>query len=548
MKKQFTLRHSVFSVFFLGSLFSASHAFAQQDDGEITIEEDEDEEEVVIEDTQAEENSDKDSASLEDSTSDEAASNEPEASEEPASEEAPAPVQARPSKQESTKQSEPSPELEPEVSSTKTSIEDEQLIEQAAQAALVDAPKNEVSLSPLTFSTSTFSRFEYREGYDKLGVSRGRTQEGDMVVFRARLGMQTNPLPIADGSDVYVQFTPQASGVWGTNGTVGEANLGIYEGYVKFRSHRLDVQVGRIMMDYGDALVIGNVDWNQAGRAFDGVRARYKMDKGYLDVFGTQVTAGTTNAGAKLFAGDDLFWGAYAGVGHYLSPTLDLDAYFLGFSNFAQEGLVDETTGAEYRLDGAHLFTAGLRAKQKLRFFDYRLEGGLQFGQSVAAPPPGFSGDEVSAVAHLAFQVDGEIGFALSSRTRLSLGGALASGNDPSTEKNEGWNELYPTGHKFLGLTDIIGARTNVGSGNLKVSQELTKSLKAQADAHVFARLEDGSNEAGFAGTEVDLQLMQGLGKYAQVRGLYGLFIPASGHYPSDDLAHYLEIQAGVTF
>src|SRR5690606_24239629 len=98
MKKQFTLRHSVFSVFFLGSLFSASHAFAQQDDGEITIEEDEDEEEVVIEDTQAEENSDKDSASLEDSTSDEAASNEPEASEEPASEEAPAPVQARPSK------------------------------------------------------------------------------------------------------------------------------------------------------------------------------------------------------------------------------------------------------------------------------------------------------------------------------------------------------------------------------------------------------------------------------------------------------------------
>jgi hypothetical protein len=87
-----------------------------------------------------------------------------------------------------------------------------------------------------------------------------------------------------------------------------------------------------------------------------------------------------------------------------------------------------------------------------------------------------------------------------------------------------------------------------VGSGNLKVSQELTKSLKAQADAHVFARLEDGSNEAGFAGTEVDLQLMQGLGKYAQVRGLYGLFIPASGHYPSDDLAHYLEIQAGVTF
>lgn len=546
MKYKFKIRRSVSSIFILGSLVSTSHVFAQQDDGEITIEEDD--EETVDEDDEENAPEDKEETAETDEeevvVEDKAAADAPPESAVKKDEEQKEEEEA----QAKSEESESTIEAESELSSNKATTDDEKRIEQAAQAALVDAPKHEISLSPLTLSTSTFSRFEYRENYDDLGVSRARYQEGDLVVFRARLGVQTNPLPISDGSDVYVQFSPQASGTWGTNGTVGEANLGIYEGYVKFRSARLDVQLGRIMMDYGDAVVIGNLDWNQAGRAFDGVRARYKMDKGYLDVFGTQVAAGTTNAGAKLFAGDDMFWGAYAGVGHYLSQSLDLDAYFLGFSNFAQEGLVDATTGSTYKLDAAHLFTAGLRVKQKVSFFDYRLEGGLQFGRSVTAPPAGFSGDEVSSVAHLAYQVDGEVGFALSSRSRLSLGGALASGDNSGTTKNEGWNELYPTAHKFLGLMDVIGARTNVGSGNLKISQGLTESLKAQIDAHVFARLKDGTNDAGFAGTEVDLQLVQGLGKYALVRGLYGLFIPASGHYPSDDLAHYLEIQAGVAF
>ncbi len=428
----------------------------------------------------------------------------------------------------------------------------EQLAAQAEQAALVDAPSKQASLTPLTLSTSTFSRFEYREGYDDLGVSRGRFTEGDAVVFRARLGIRTNPLPIADGSDVLVQFSPQASGVWGITGTTSEINLGIYEGYVLFRSQRLEVELGRFKMNYGDSLIIGDLDWHQAGRAFDGLRAHYKMKRGYLDLFFTQVAAGGPDAGPKLFAGDDVFWGAYLGIGEYLGAQLDLDAYFLGLSNFAQQGLVDAETGASYAMDSAHLFTAGLRAKQKMGFFDYRLEGDVQFGRSIQAPPPGFSGDHVDATQALAYQADVEFGFMISNSTRLAIGAVLASGDDPATDENEGFNELYPTGHKFLGLMDVIGSRTNVGSTNLKVTQNLGTSLKAQLDAHVFTRLEDGGlgsvSGAGLAGTEIDTQLGYMLGKYASVRGLYGLFIPASGHYASDDLAHYVEVEAGVRF
>ena len=461
-------------------------------------------------------------------------------------------VEASPPEPEATPEPAPlveseSPPLVPQAAATS-----EQLATQAELAALVDAPAQRDSLTPLTLSTSTFSRFEFREGYDDLGVSRGRFTEGDAVVFRARLGIRTNPLPIADGSDVLVQFSPQASGMWGITGTVGEVNLGIYEGYVLFRSRRLEVELGRFKMNYGDSLIIGDLDWHQAGRAFDGLRAHYKMKRGYLDLFFTQVAAGGPDAGPKLFAGDDMFWGAYLGIGEYLGAQMDLDAYFLGLSNFAQDGLVDAETGAGYAMDGAHLFTTGLRAKQKIGFFDYRLEGDVQFGRSIQTPAPGFSGDYVNAAQTLAYQADVEFGFMISSTTRLGIGAVLASGDDPESDTNEGFSELYPTAHKFLGLMDIVGERTNVGSTNLKVTQQLGSRLKVQLDAHVFTRLEDGGlgsvAGAGLAGTEIDAQLGYSLGKYANVRGLYGLFIPATGQYASDDLAHYVEVEAGVRF
>ncbi len=426
--------------------------------------------------------------------------------------------------------------------------------EEAAAAALTDLPDDSPSLLPLTLSTSTWSRFEVRENYDKLGVSQGRFQEGDQVVFRARLGIETNPIALTDSSDVLVKFAPQASGNWGQNGSVGEANLGIYEGYFKIRTDRLDTQLGRMRMNYGDALVIGDLDWNEKGRAFDALRFHYKMERGYLDLFGAQIHEAHPQGADRFLGGDGYFWGAYAGFGEYLAPGLEFDAYFLGLSQVGQDdGVVD---GTNFTLESSNLFTLGARIKQKISSFDYRLEAGVQVGQSGGLPQSAAnvpaSGD-IESRAAFAYQADGEVGLTFGSRTHLSLGGVIASGDNPDTgDTNEGWNQLFPTGHKFLGLMDVIGARTNVLSGNVKVSQSLTDSLSAKVDGHVFARVEAGGagNVAGpgFAGTEVDAQLMQNIGKYVQIRGLYGLFIPASGHYASDDLAHYCEVQAGFDY
>lgn len=451
---------------------------------------------------------------------------------------------------------EPAPAAEPTPAPAPTAAT-EVKTEQAAAAA---APEEEEkpTLWPLEASTSTWSRGEIRENYDDLGVSRGRFQEGDRVVFRARLGLGTKPLKLTEDIQGQVYIAPQASGSWGTSGvggTIGAAALGIYEGYFKFTSERFDFKAGRFAMNYGEAMVIGNLDWNEAGRAFDGAHGHYKMNKGYVDLFVTQTAEGAFGVPPvtdPFLGGDSYFWGAYAGLGGYVAPkNFDLDLYFLGLSDAAAEGITDPLTGINYNRDGATRFTLGARVKQKISAVDYRVEGGIQFGEAPGLVPAA-DGDTANAATVFAYMADAQVGFSFSETMRLAVGGLIASGNDPGTPENEAWNELYPTTHKFLGLMDVIGLRTNSASAYLNFNAGLTKSLSAIVDAHLFATMEaNGLGQVAddnFAGGELDLQLLQKIGKWASVRALYGVFLANGDHYATGDAAHYGELQGGIVF
>lgn len=437
------------------------------------------------------------------------------------------------------------------VSGEAQATEDEEapIEEPAAEeaAAEPEAP----SLLPLTIHTDNFIRPEIREGYDRLGVSRTRFQEGDFTVFRARFAIETNPVALTDGLSAVANFTPQASGVMGTTGiggTIGEPNVGIYEGYFKLIGKRYDFKAGRFMMNYGDAMIIGNLGWHQTARSFDGIHGRYKMDKGYLDTFATWTAEGWPVSSEPMLAGDTLFWGAYAGIGGYLAEKMDLDLYFLGHTFAKTNALPDPEGGADYQREGATLFTLGARAKQKINFFDYRLEAGLQFGESPGAPNPGGVAD---AATTLAYHADGEVGVSFG-KARVGAGGFFASGDDPTSAENEAWTDLYPTGHKWLGLMDVIGPRTNIAGANLALSAGLLENLKLTVKGHMFFRVEDGglgrTGDDSYAGSEIDTGLGYKIGKYANVRGLYGIFLANDDHYASGEPAHYSEVQAGFKF
>lgn len=393
---------------------------------------------------------------------------------------------------------------------------------------------------PLTVDGSFWSRFELREGYSNAGVSRGRFQEGDATFYRARLGLWTQPRAFRQNHSVRARLSIQAAGVQGTMpGTINDAPLGAHEAFLRWQSpiHRLDA--GRFELAYGDHLVVGNLGWHQVARSWDGLRVRFgdqKAKGAWLDVFATRqrpdaVPAERHPAHDGFLEGDDWFTGLYSDIGPWLGEGLTLELYSL-FQIQREHDAVGDT---DARGD-AMLITAGTRVAKSFGKTRVRFEGTGQTGKDL----------QERDVA--AYQADLEVKHTFSERFFVAVGGLYASGDDPDTDENEGFNHLYSTAHKFLGLMDVIGTRNNVTSGLIKTAWKVQPTTTLKLDAHTFLRNETRDDVDSYAGSEFDLQVVQVIGGGLGVRGLYGVFLPGSGALDSDDPIHYLAVQFGFNF
>lgn len=389
---------------------------------------------------------------------------------------------------------------------------------------------------PLSVGGSFWSRYEHRTGYESLGASRGRFVEGDFAVFRARLDLRTRLLELDGGWRAQAVFSPQADGFWGQQPTtVSTANLGIYRGYLSLSRDGLSLDVGRFDMNYGDALVIGDLRWHQTGRSYDGARTRVSGDGWWVDGFFTQLDDGLRNAlgetrGNPAFLdGDVFFTGIYASLGGLIGEATTVEPYLLG-----QIWPKRSSDGARPAIQG----TAGLRALQRFGPVDLRLEGGAQFGRRRV---------ELDNPDVLAFAADAEAGLTVARGLRLSLEAAYASGDDPGSGTVEGWDQLYPTGHKWLGLMDIIGPRTNVASGVFH-ARFGSGPFGLKLDVHSFLRPETADDQDAFAGVESDLQARYRFGDPVLLRAMYALFVPGSAFAGDPDPAHYAELQLSLQY
>tara|TARA_R110002096_G_scaffold299503_3_gene494064 strand:- start:28772 stop:30070 length:1299 start_codon:yes stop_codon:yes gene_type:complete len=383
-----------------------------------------------------------------------------------------------------------------------------------------EAPVKPEAQTGLSITGSFFTRYELREGYDDIGRNNPRFRESDFVFYRARLGLTTTPIDIGKGKKVILMLEPQASGFWADSAnTLTDGALNLHQATMRISGDSYWIDTGRFEMAYGDHLVIGNVDWHQSGRSFDGIRSRITLsgEKGWVDVFATQVLEDPLDV--KPFAsGDAYFSGVYAGLGQMLGEDIALDAYLL---NHVRPRTSEDT---ELGLQ----FTLGSRYKGNAGPADVRAEAGVQVG--------------TGALEQLAFQGEAEVGTKLG-KTRVAAVGWYASGDDPTTAKNEGWDELYPTAHKFMGLADIAGGRSNIMGGIARVRHALG-DLGLGADGHVFLQPEPGANTDAFTGVELDAWALQNLGKGLGLRGGYSIFAPnEGGSFGTSDLAHYVEVQ-----
>lgn len=391
-----------------------------------------------------------------------------------------------------------------------------------------EAPEPEAA-APTTIGLipvgSFFTRFELRRGYDELGrvMSPRLHADQDAFYYRARFGLQTTPIDVGRGITVTARMVPQSSGVWMLGG-LSDAGLGMHEGYLTIDSEALRLEVGRFEMAYGEHLVIGSVGWHQTGRSFDGIRAHIPVgDGGYVDVFGTWVAEGAAFAGGgdptPFAAGDRIFTGVYAGLGGLISEGMELDVYALGLvvpHTADPSGIGQETNG---------FVTLGARVKDRIGSIDYRAEGGLQLG----------SGPGDATV--LAFQLDAQVGLSLADDDiRLAVGGLYASGDDPTTADFEGWNQLFPTAHKFLGFSDVMGGRSNVAGPNLLATANIGERLKLRLDGHIFFQPE---GLEGYAGSEVDLGVVFVIARGLALRNTYSLFLPSEDAFPVGGVADH---------
>jgi hypothetical protein len=438
-----------------------------------------------------------------------------------------------------------------------------------AAAAAAPAPAAPPAPPPpaLAFAGSIWSRYEARGGFEEHGLTNARLhREGDYVVSRARMALKLKPIDVGDGVEVSAAFVPQAAYTWGENTgatpTVTDyPAVLLYEGYASVGTKRYRVDVGRFAMNYGDSLVIGDVAWNEVGRSFNGVRLRVSpTDKpAYVDGFVTIINEGRLVT-QKPVSGDNYFWGVYAGLGPLFMEKFDWDLYWLNFST-ARSSRVPLTGGMPPTTivgdqDAAWEATLGTRVKGKASLVDYRAEAGYQLGSRSVVPT--FARPQPADLDRSAYQIDAEIGVSPVETFRAGIEGLIASGDDLETlDKNEGYNELYPTGHKWLGLTDVLVPRTNIMSAVLHLKYQPAKSWSFMVDAHYFTQPEtDALDTDGALGSEIDAFFTYAIGGGADLKGLYGVFLPAEDYWlpraTSEDVAgnpiHYFELQLGIDF
>ncbi len=366
----------------------------------------------------------------------------------------------------------------------------------------------------------------------------------DFVGMRTRLRFD---LDVEDQVEVRVELQDVRN--WGDEGnTLADTEgLDLNRGYFRVKNiGDLDfrVDVGRFVMEYGDLRIIGNAEWGNVGRSFDGVRSRYREeDAYYADVFFTRIR----DDGAGIEEVQD-FAGVYAGTESWIDG-LDAEAYAL----WLRDG---ERLAGEEGVGRSSYVTLGTRWFGEQSGLDYTGEFAVQTGE--------LRDDDLTAFA---LAVEG--GYTLEETTgkpRVSLEVAWASGDDDLDDGDAGtFQTLFPNGHLHLGDADVV-AFSNIFQVRAGAEVSPIEDVTFALDYHHF-RLDD--EEGGWfapqgmavirpgaegasdeLGDEIDLRVRwQATGALAIEAGYAhffpGEFVRDTGDDPSVDFAY---LQADLRF
>jgi hypothetical protein len=299
---------------------------------------------------------------------------------------------------------------------------------------------------------------------------------------------------------------------------VGFADLGSTKAPIAAR-------VGRQELAYGEQRLLGHLAWVNTGRAWDAAKVSLRSKPAQVDVFAASLVRFLPDTWDRSGFGNRLY-GAYATV-----PVLVPRASVEPFVFYRQDENLASELGPRGTLQQT---TTGVRIAGKLpASLDYGVEMALQRGS--------LAQDSISAWAghwQLRESLPGKGAVKIISEYNH------ASGDSNATDGTRGtFDQLYPTGHDKLGLSDQVGWR-NVHHLREGVEFSPFKATPVTVSYHTWwlasrtdglyaangvqiARVAAGSASA-HVGQEVDVQVARAVTPYLGVAAGYAYLIPGA--------------------
>ena len=289
--------------------------------------------------------------------------------------------------------------------------------------------------------------------------------------------------------------------------------------------NKLGLRVGRQELQLGKQRVIGPGDWTNSRRTFQGARMSAQLASWKLDLFGVRPVELQPEEINPADQSQNL-------LGLHAQRTQKgrlFAAYYLRLKE--NDRLIKDSRGAA----GDYLYhTVGANFDGSRGNWDWTNEAAYQFGK--------FGADNIQA-----YMISLESGYTfakLPAQPRFGVGFDLASGDDdPADDKQQTFNQLFPTAHPFLGWADQVG-RQNIQAMSLLLTLRPLKrvtlklqgfdfNLNAQRDAHYNAagaavRRNSTGTVGKDLGTEFDTELTVNCCRHNSFVFGYARFMPGA--------------------
>lgn len=320
--------------------------------------------------------------------------------------------------------------------------------------------------------------------------------------YRARLAFD-----FKYGKEFRVFVLPQKVGVFGDEETGATVTFGrnvenattLHEAYFDWMpADKLELRVGRFEEKLADERLVGNFDWSQRARSFDGVRLRWGDDRDRISLYALKVAGeknvATTNGGGPLPIGDtgsdqDIFMVHYLNrnwlPGHRIELTYlnddDLqNVLFSSTGNFSYPGTERHTYGffiakTDARNSYISSFPFFYMGHPNETGFYWRAEYYRQTGDlGPGSPSAGSRNPNPTSIDIDAQMYGAHVGYYFGQAPGKPLvwgGMEVLSGDDNSADlKFKAFDTLYPTNYPFYGYMDyfLLSLPSDTGNGGLR--------------------------------------------------------------------------------